>query len=217
MHSIKQKERNFFDDFSFQEEAEAKAKEYVDLTESYTVLYDLFEKQGVVKSKDVNSYDVDPNKLTFNFVHPSVNLELDTSSYVLYDLVERKQLTYETSTGSFRQDRPRQLSEYKDTVTGQIKSTHSYSYSNIIDLVVVSSSHEKMYQLLQYLETTLIRSKGFLQRHFTSFRCEGIYSNAITPFNNPYGRQVYSKTIRLYVVTEKPFELLHEEIQEIKY
>ena len=98
MHSIKQKERNFFDDFSFQEEAEAKAKEYVDLTESYTVLYDLFEKQGVVKSKDVNNYDADPNKLTFNFIHPTVTLNLDAGSFVIYDLVERKQLTYETST-----------------------------------------------------------------------------------------------------------------------
>ena len=217
MLQVNKKPQDYFNQVKEQQEIERSLKKSVDYTEIFTVLYDLFKKQGILEDVEPNDYREDTDKLSFSFSHPIASTDSNWNCKVVFDIVKRVHLTYETSAGPIKQEKPRQVATYFDTATGQRKVRMSYSYMNDIELTVIASSNEKMYEILKYLETTLTRDKGILLTRFTKLLYSGIHNNGITTINTPWNRPVYSKTICFSVVTETAFTLLHEEIQQINF
>lgn len=179
----------------------------VDFYGIFDVIYKLFDKLGVL-SPDNNS------NINFIFSYPDRTFEDESMNIITFDLVERKRLKYETSAGNITQEKPRELVSQKDLISGQIETFYSYSYENIIALDVFSTSSEKMYQILSYLETVFTKYDGYLQKYFTKVLYLGITSTSGTS-HNLYKNRMSSKTIMLKIVTESPYSLLHEEIQKI--
>lgn len=179
----------------------------VDFYGIFDVIYKLFDKLGVLS-------DQDNAKLNFIFAYPDKPFEDETRSVVTFDLLERKRLKYETSVGSITQEKPRELVSQKDIVSGQIETFYSHSYENIITLDVYSTSSERMYQILSYLESVFTKYDGYLQKYFTKVIYLGITSSSGSS-HNLFKNRMSTKTIMLKIVTESPYSLLHEEIQKI--
>lgn len=215
MHSIFKQEENIFSKVLEQEQIEKLTKQSVDLSEIYNVLYDLFEKEGSLLTEDTNSYSNSPDKIQFSFSHPDIDLKTNSNLIVIYDLVERKRFSNQTTSGNIRQEKPREVANYYDLKTGGVKSAYSYTYTNKIELTVVASTSEKLYQSLEYLETTFTKNTGYFHKYFTRLLYEGMYSNGLASNNNPYNRPIHSKTICLRIDTESPFDVVYEQIQQI--
>ena len=199
---------NIFEELSRQEEVK---NDCVDFYGIFSVIYQLLDKLGMVNNTTVNK---DPTKLTFSFNYPDFVFADETQNAVVFDVVERKRLTYDTSAGKITQEKPRELVERLDPISGQIKRLCSYSYTNTIVLDVYSTSCERLYQILQYLETLFTKYDGYLQKYFTKVVYLGITTNSSTA-HNLYKNRMFNKTVCLQIITESPFELLYEEIQEI--
>lgn len=181
----------------------------VDFCGIFNVLYELFKKLGVL-----NEDSVDTQKLSFRLAYPDYEFTNETESAVVYDLHTRKRLELETSVGKIKQEKPRELVSQKDIVTGQIKTISSYTYENNIALTVGSTSTEKLYQLVQYIETVLTQYSGYLQKYFRKVIYLGMTSDATAP--NLFKNRMVSRTLHIQIITEEMFTLLHEEIQDIK-
>lgn len=183
----------------------------VDFYGIFRVLYELLEKLGVLNTKVMES---DPTKLSFVFGYPDKVFTDQSLSTVTFDIIKRERLTYKTSVGNIKQEKPRELVEYKDPVTGQIKRIGSYSYDNTIALDVFSTSCERLFQIVQYLETMFTKYDGYLQKYFTKVVYLGMTTTSNTA-HNLYQNRMFNKTLCFQIITESPFELLFEEIQEI--
>ena len=142
---------NIFQDVSDAIRQKEVLQSAVDFYGIFDVIYKLFDKLGVLS-------DQDNAKLNFIFAYPDKPFEDETRSVVTFDLLERKRLKYETSAGSITQEKPRELVSQKDIVSGQIETFYSHSYENIITLDVYSTSSERMYQILSYLESVFTKS-----------------------------------------------------------
>ena len=181
----------------------------VDFCGIFNVLYELFKKLGVL-----NEDSIDTQKLSFRLAYPDYEFTKETESVVVFDLHTRKRLELDTSVGKIKQEKPRQLVSQKDIVTGQIKTISSYTYENNIALTVGSTSIEKLYQLVQYIETVLTQYSGYLQKYFRKVIYLGMTSDATAP--NLFKNRMVSRTLHIQIITEEMFTLLHEEIQDIK-
>lgn len=181
----------------------------VDFCGIFNVLYELFKKLGVL-----NEDSIDTQKLSFRLAYPDYEFTKETESAVVFDLHTRKRLELDTSVGKIKQEKPRELVSQKDIVTGQIKTISSYTYENNIALTVGSTSIEKLYQLVQYIETVLTQYSGYLQKYFRKVIYLGMTSDATAP--NLFKNRMVSRTLHIQIITEEMFTLLHEEIQDIK-
>lgn len=181
----------------------------VDFDGIFGVIYDLFSKLGVLSKTEEDSKGI-----SFNFTHPDHKFEDETKSVVVFDLNQRKRLVYKTSAGNISQEKPRELVTQKNIVTGQLESFYSHSYENQITLDVYSTSSERLIQILAYLETVFTKYDGYLQKNFTKVIYLGISSSSSSS-HNLFKNRMFVKTIHLKIVTESPYTLLHEEIQEI--
>jgi hypothetical protein len=181
----------------------------VDFCGIFNVLYELFKKLGVL-----NEDSIDTQKLSFRLAYPDYEFTNETESAVVFDLHTRKRLELDTSVGKIKQEKPRELVSQKDIVTGQIKTISSYTYENNIALTVGSTSIEKLYQLVQYIETVLTQYSGYLQKYFRKVIYLGMTSDATAP--NLFKNRMVSRTLHIQIITEEMFTLLHEEIQDIK-
>lgn len=181
----------------------------VDLQGIFSVIYDLFSKLGVLNTTEESS-----SGISFKFTYPDHKFEDETKSSVIFDIDQRKRLVYQTSAGAITQEKPRELVSQKDIVTGQIESFYSYSYENQVSLDVYSTSSERLLQIISYLETVFTKYDGYLQKYFTKVIYIGMTSSNGNS-HNLFKNRMFAKTIHLKIVTESPYTLLHEEIQEI--
>lgn len=182
----------------------------VDFYGIFDVLYKLFDKLGVLSTETSE----DNAGINFLFGYPDKTFTDETKSIITFDILERKRLVYDTSAGKITQEKPRELLSQKDIVSGQIETFYSYSYENIVSLNVYSTSSERMYQLLAYLETVFTKYDGYLQKYFTKLIYLGITSTSGSS-HNLFKNRLATKTIMLKIVTDSPYSLLHEEIQQI--
>ena len=181
----------------------------VDFCGIFNVLYELFKKLGVLNEDSIGT-----QKLSFRLAYPDYEFTNETESAVVFDLHTRKRLELDTSVGKIKQEKPRELVSQKDIVTGQIKTISSYTYENNIAITVGSTSIEKLYQLVQYIETVLTQYSGYLQKYFRKVIYLGMTSDATAP--NLFKNRMVSRTLHIQIITEEMFTLLHEEIQDIK-
>ena len=202
-------EQNVFDTFNSVKKQKQVINDCVDFYDIFNVIYELLEKLGTL-----NAEEKDPTKITFNFAYPDKSFTDETQNAVIFDIQERKRLVYETSVGKISQDKPRELVDYPDPVTGQITRQCSWSYENIVTLDVFSTSCERMYQILRYLETLFSKYDKYLQKYFTKIVYLGVFTRRVES-HNLFKNRMFNKTLSLKIVTESPFELLFEEIQEI--
>lgn len=182
----------------------------VDFYGMFSVLYGLFDRLG-----NLNTAERDNTKLNFSFSHPDYTFSDETQNAVVFDIYSRTRVAYDTSAGKIKQEKPRELPDSFDTVTGQVSRVYSYTYDNLVTLDVFSTSCERLYQIVQYLETIFTKYKGYLQKYFTKVIYQGVYSES-NKSANLFKNRMFHKQIRLQIVTETPFTLLYEEIQDIK-
>ncbi len=206
---------NFFaDDSIFGEVLENKQQEKalsssVDLQGIFGVIYDLFSRLGILNVTEENTTGI-----SLKFEYPDSKFSDETISAVIFDIEQRKRLVYQTSAGSISQEKPRELVTQRNVITGQIESFYSYSYENQVTLDVYSTSSERLLQIISYLETVFTKYDGYLQKYFTKVLYLGMTSSNGNS-HNLFKNRMFAKTIHLKIVTESPYTLLHEEIQEI--
>jgi hypothetical protein len=206
---------NFFaDDSIFGEVLENKQQEEalsssVDLQGIFGVIYDLFSRLGILNTTEENTTGI-----SLKFEYPDSKFSDETISAVIFDIEQRKRLVYQTSAGSISQEKPRELVTQRNVITGQIESFYSYSYENQVTLDVYSTSSERLLQIISYLETVFTKYDGYLQKYFTKVLYLGMTSSNGNS-HNLFKNRMFAKTIHLKIVTESPYTLLHEEIQEI--
>ena len=206
---------NFFaDDNIFGEVLENKQQEEalsssVDLQGIFGVIYDLFSRLGILNVTEENTTGI-----SLKFEYPDSKFSDETISAVIFDIEQRKRLVYQTSAGSISQEKPRELVTQRNVITGQIESFYSYSYENQVTLDVYSTSSERLLQIISYLETVFTKYDGYLQKYFTKVLYLGMTSSNGNS-HNLFKNRMFAKTIHLKIVTESPYTLLHEEIQEI--
>ena len=206
---------NFFaDDSIFGEVLENKQQEEalsssVDLQGIFGVIYDLFSRLGIL-----NITEESTTGISLKFEYPDSKFSDETISAVIFDIEQRKRLVYQTSAGSISQEKPRELVTQRNVITGQIESFYSYSYENQVTLDVYSTSSERLLQIISYLETVFTKYDGYLQKYFTKVLYLGMTSSNGNS-HNLFKNRMFAKTIHLKIVTESPYTLLHEEIQEI--
>ncbi len=206
---------NFFaDDSIFGEVLENKQQEEalsssVDLQGIFGVIYDLFSRLGILNVTEENTTGI-----SLKFEYPDSKFSDETISAVIFDIEQRKRLVYQTSAGSISQEKPRELVTQRNVITGQVESFYSYSYENQVTLDVYSTSSERLLQIISYLETVFTKYDGYLQKYFTKVLYLGMTSSNGNS-HNLFKNRMFAKTIHLKIVTESPYTLLHEEIQEI--
>ena len=206
---------NFFaDDSIFGEVLENRQQEEalsssVDLQGIFGVIYDLFSRLGILNVTEENTTGI-----SLKFEYPDSKFSDETISAVIFDIEQRKRLVYQTSAGSISQEKPRELVTQRNVITGQIESFYSYSYENQVTLDVYSTSSERLLQIISYLETVFTKYDGYLQKYFTKVLYLGMTSSNGNS-HNLFKNRMFAKTIHLKIVTESPYTLLHEEIQEI--
>lgn len=206
---------NFFaDDSIFGEVLENKQQKEalsssVDLQGIFGVIYDLFSRLGILNITEENTTGI-----SLKFEYPDSKFSDETISAVIFDIEQRKRLVYQTSAGSISQEKPRELVTQRNVITGQIESFYSYSYENQVTLDVYSTSSERLLQIISYLETVFTKYDGYLQKYFTKVLYLGMTSSNGNS-HNLFKNRMFAKTIHLKIVTESPYTLLHEEIQEI--
>ena len=206
---------NFFaDDSIFGEVLENKQQEEalsssVDLQGIFGVIYDLFSRLGIL-----NITEESTTGISLKFEYPDSKFSDETISAVIFDIEQRKRLVYQTSAGSISQEKPRELVTQRNVITGQLESFYSYSYENQVTLDVYSTSSERLLQIISYLETVFTKYDGYLQKYFTKVLYLGMTSSNGNS-HNLFKNRMFAKTIHLKIVTESPYTLLHEEIQEI--
>ena len=206
---------NFFaDDSIFGEVLENKQQEEalsssVDLQGIFGVIYDLFSRLGILNVTEENTTGI-----SLKFEYPDSKFSDETISAVIFDIEQRKRLVYQTSAGPISQEKPRELVTQRNVITGQIESFYSYSYENQVTLDVYSTSSERLLQIISYLETVFTKYDGYLQKYFTKVLYLGMTSSNGNS-HNLFKNRMFAKTIHLKIVTESPYTLLHEEIQEI--
>lgn len=181
----------------------------VDLQGIFGVIYDLFSKLGILNTTEESSTGI-----SFKYEYPDSKFSDETVSAVIFDIEQRKRLVYNTSAGSISQEKPRELVTQRNVVTGQVESFYSYSYENQVTLDVYSTSSERLLQIISYLETVFTKYDGYLQKYFTKVLYLGMTSSNGNS-HNLFKNRMFAKTIHLKIVTESPYTLLHEEIQEI--
>ena len=206
---------NFFaDDSIFEEVLENKQQKEalsssVDLQGIFGVIYDLFSRLGILNITEENTTGI-----SLKFEYPDSKFSDETISAVIFDIEQRKRLVYQTSAGSISQEKPRELVTQGNVITGQVESFYSYSYENQVTLDVYSTSSERLLQIISYLETVFTKYDGYLQKYFTKVLYLGMTSSNGNS-HNLFKNRMFAKTIHLKIVTESPYTLLHEEIQEI--
>ena len=206
---------NFFaDDSIFGEVLENKQQKEalsssVDLQGIFGVIYDLFSRLGILNATEENTTGI-----SLKFEYPDSKFSDETISAVIFDIEQRKRLVYQTSAGSISQEKPRELVTQRNVITGQVESFYSYSYENQVTLDVYSTSSERLLQIISYLETVFTKYDGYLQKYFTKVLYLGMTSSNGNS-HNLFKNRMFAKTIHLKIVTESPYTLLHEEIQEI--
>lgn len=206
---------NFFaDDSIFGEVLENKQQKEalsssVDLQGIFGVIYDLFSRLGILNITEENTTGI-----SLKFEYPDSKFSDETISAVIFDIEQRKRLVYQTSAGSISQEKPRELVTQRNVITGQVESFYSYSYENQVTLDVYSTSSERLLQIISYLETVFTKYDGYLQKYFTKVLYLGMTSSNGNS-HNLFKNRMFAKTIHLKIVTESPYTLLHEEIQEI--
>ena len=200
---------NIFNEVIENKQQEVALSSSVDLQGIFSVIYDLFSKLGIVNITEENS-----TKINFRFEYPDSKFTDETKSAVIFDIEQRKRLVYQTSAGSISQEKPRELVTQKNVITGQLESFYSYSYENQVTLDVYSTSSERLLQIISYLETVFTKYDGYLQKYFTKVLYLGMTSSNGNS-HNLFKNRMFAKTIHLKIVTESPYTLQHEEIQEI--
>lgn len=200
---------NVFDTHLANKKQEELLERAVDFCGIFDVLYELFDKLGILNTNS----NISNQKLSFRLAYPDYTFNDEVEAAVVYDLYKRQRLNLKTSVGNISQEKPRELVSQKDIITGQIKSINSYSYENYISLTVHCSSNERLYQTIQYVETVMTKYAGYLQKYFRKVTYLGMASEAAAP--NLFKNRMMSRTLHFQILTEEMFSLLHEEIQEI--
>lgn len=208
MNNIFNTSHNIFDDHLHIQQQEALLEQAVDFCGIFDVLYELFDKLGVLNQETASK-----QKISFRLAYPDYTFSEDIETAVVYELNTRYRLQLKTSAGTITQEKPRELVSHKDIITGQMKSINSYSYENNISLTVYSSTNERMYQTIQFIEAVMNKYSGYLQKYFRKVTYKGMVAEAAAP--NLFKNRMVSRTLYFTILTEEMFTLLHEEIQDI--
>jgi len=185
--------------------------EAVDFCNVFNVLSDLFRKLGVLdEGDDKNQHDI-----SFRFSYPDFEYKDNYENLVLFDILDRKVSVSEGQfTSGMKQVKPIELNTSKDIKTGQVTTTEMRMYDNVIAFEVHSTSVQRLYQLVSYIETALIKHKGYLHKKLV-YAPQYLGMSATQFSQNQHHNRMFSKTLTFKITTAEISLLTHEEIQLI--
>jgi hypothetical protein len=182
---------------------------YVDIYKFFNVLYDLINKMGILKTDN----DQDNTKITFINAYPDTTYE--NSDLIIYDITGRKYFVNNSSQSNYTttQVRPLALEEKYDLVTGQLMRDIAFNFENEIELSVWSTSSAQTSNLVQLVESIILKNKSYLRQYVADV----IYvEQTRTVFiENYFKKRLFTKTIRLKVITKEVQTIAVEELQKI--
>jgi hypothetical protein len=182
---------------------------YVDIYKFFNVLYDLINKMGILKTDN----DQDNTKITFINAYPDTTYE--NSDLIIYDITGRKYFVNNSSQSNYTttQVRPLVLEEKYDLVTGQLMRDIAFNFENEIELSVWSTSSAQTSNLVQLVESIILKNKSYLRQYVSDV----IYvEQTRTVFiENYFKKRLFTKTIRLKVITKEVQTIAVEELQKI--
>lgn len=184
----------------------------INFCDIFKTLTDLFRKLGVL---DEGNSD-ERHDISFRFSYPDFEYKNEYENLVLFDILERTVTVSEGMyTSGTKQVKPILLRSQKDIVSGQIIDTEMRLYDNIVAFKVYSTSVQRLYQLVSYIETVLIKHKGYLHKHLV-YAPQYLGMSATEFAENHYKNRMFSKTLTFKLTTAEISLLAHEELQIIE-
>lgn len=179
---------------------------YVNIYEFFDVFYNLLKDLNLL-----NTEEKDESKITLVEEYPNEEYEEDT--FVVYSIGKRdffSNKSYGDST-TIRQHKPLQLEEEYDTIQNNIKTDYAYKFENEIEFRIFSTSIKRVQEISRLLEGIILKYKG----HLTLYVDKVLYAGQTEIEYNPkyFTRRLFSKGIKLQVITLETYTLVSEEIK----
>lgn len=184
-------------------------KKAIDFTQIYQVIYELFEKEGVL------NHDIKDNrKISFRMSYPDFEFQNDEETVLTYQLMKREYTTLNTPAGKITQMQSQRLIDQEHPIySGNRESFERRQFSNTVALTVFSTSVERAYNVAHYVETLMLKHSGYFHEKLAT---KPIYLGMTGNFhNNQYKNRGFSQTLMFVFNTSEISTLLHEEIEEI--
>lgn len=181
---------------------------YVDIYGFFDVFYNLL--------KDLNLLNIDSkdeSKITLVEEYPNEEYEEDT--FVVYSIGKRNFFSNNSSgeSTSIRQHKPLQLEERYDTIQNNIKTDYAYKFENEVEFRIFSTSTKRVQEISRLLEGIIFKHKGNL----TFYVDKILYAGQTEIEYNPryFTKRLFSKGIKLQVITLETYNIVSEEIKYI--
>lgn len=199
---------SFFTDFLENKRDNEFLTKAVDFYDLFSIISELFGELGLI------SDNADNSEVSFKLSYPIDMVKSNQENTVVFELLDRSLVNYNTSAGSISQVKAHSIQKYNDPISGVVKELCAYMFKNTVLLYVYSSSSEKLYQLLSTLESVLLRYREwFSKNHRVTVRYDGIRSDASG--HNLYHNKMFCKVICLTAYTEAQFEQQYELVKSI--
>lgn len=187
-------------------EIEQPYENFVDIYKFFDIFYDLLDDLNLL-----NKDSQEPDKITFIEEYP--NQEYKEETFVVYGIGERDFFSNKSiSEGSnVRQVKPLQLQEKYDSIQNNIKTDFAYKFDNSVEFQVFSTSLKKVQQTCKLLEGLIFKYRGRLKLYVDSVQYAGQTGIEYNP--KYFERRLFSKSIKLQVITIETYSLVSEEIK----
>lgn len=187
-------------------EIEQPYENFVDIYKFFDIFYDLLDDLNLL-NKDTQ----EPDKITFIEEYP--NQEYKEETFVVYGIGERDFFSNKSvSEGTnVRQVKPLQLQEKYDSIQNNIKTDYAYKFDNSVEFQVFSTSLKKVQQTCKLLEGLIFKYRGRLKLYVDSVQYTGQTGIEYNP--KYFERRLFSKSIKLQVITIETYSLVSEEIK----
>lgn len=182
----------------------------VDIYDFFDILMQMLKKAGILKETP----EEDHTKIRFLDAYPDENY--DGGDVIIYNVGTRSYFTHASITQPEKttQRRPLLVREYTDLEKNCVVRQYGNLMTNSVQLSCWSSSSTQVRKLVQMVETAVFKYKPLLEMNV---QIVTYLQQSPTVFvENYFKKRLFSKTIELSVVTLETFDVIVEEIQEIK-
>jgi hypothetical protein len=196
---------NIFETLLKQQGIVKELEKSIDIYDFFEVICQLFDKLDSLKD-DINQ------KMRLKVIYPDEEFD-STVINVTYDILDRRLLELDLTTGATIQKKAREYEPVKNLISDQIEKTFSRGYTNYVKFTVWSPSYRELLRSIKYIESVFIKHNGVLRQHVQDIMFEQLTE---TQFNeNNFKQRMYNKTLIYKVTTQEMYVKLYEEIKQI--
>lgn len=179
---------------------------YVNIYDFFKVIYKLLDDLNLL-----NKDSKDESKITLLEEYPDEEYEEDT--FVIYSVGKRDFFSNKSYGDDkiIRQHKPLQLEEKYDTIQNNIKTDYAYKFENEVSFQVFSTSLKRVHELSRLLESLILKYRGNLKLYVEQIQYAGQTEIEYNP--RYFSRRLFSKSIKMQVITVETFTIASEEIK----